>query len=303
MEYSSKAADLFHPELRPPLFLQPGLRWNAPALCAELSRLAYFHFEEKSVHETEVRDACKAVGLQPAKFFNDPDTNTQAFAVLRASDGHAFVAFRGTQPDKLRDCLTDAQALLQPWREAQRVHAGFLQAYRRSAIKDGIEQQLQAWRRDYPQLKVSYTGHSLGAALATLAAADAPGSTLMTFGSPRVGNDAFADSFTGITAVSRYVDCCDVVTEVPIPIPLLLPYEHLAGRHYIDSHRKVWATQPDADVEQDRRSVGIDAFALPQFFAAIHAAQHDTQQGEVPRLLSDHAIINYILPLLALPST
>lgn len=304
MEYSSKAVDVFHPERRPPLFLQQGQRWNEAALCAELSRLAYFHFEENgTTYKADVQNACKAAGLQPAAFFDDPGTHTQAFAVLRASDARAFVAFRGTQPDKLLDYVTDAQALLVPWSGTQLVHSGFLHAYRQSAIKDTIARQLQEWRKDYPALKVTYTGHSLGAALATLAAADAPGATLVTFGSPRVGNADFAHGVNGSTTVSRYVDCCDVVTEVPIPVPFALPYEHLAGRHYIDSKHKVWSTQTDAGVEQDRFAVGFNVFLLPQIQGAVTVALRHPDQGDVPRFLSDHAIINYIRALLALPQT
>jgi hypothetical protein len=303
MEYSRKAVDVFHPELRRPLFLQPELRWNEAALCAELSRLAYFRFEVKAGYRDDVVEACKAAKLQQATFFNDPGTHTQAFAVLRANGSRAYVAFRGTQPDQWLDYWTDAQILLQPWHATQMVHDGFLRAYRQSSIKDAIAQQLLEWKKRFPDLQVTYTGHSLGAALATLAAADTSASTLVTFGSPRVGNAEFALSLAGKATISRYVDCCDGVTEIPPCVPLLLPYEHVGGRHYIDSQRKVWTTLPDADVQQDRRAVGLDAFLLPQFLEALRHAQSDPQQGDLPRILSDHAMINYILPLLALPAT
>lgn len=299
MEYSSKAADVFHPERRPPLFLQAGLRWNEAAICAELSRLAYFHFEQNPEQAVEVANACKAVGLEFPLFFDDPGTQTQAFAVLRPAERHAYVAFRGTQPDQLLDCLSDADVALDPWQGSQRAHRGFMRAYRPPLIKSAIQQQLRQWASDYPGLRITFTGHSLGAALATLAAADTEGAALVNFGSPRVGDADFAQAFSGRT-VSRYVDCCDVVTEVPLHLPLLFPYQHLDGRHYIDSQRKVWSTPADADVEQDRRRAGFDPRQLPELFDTIRAAARDPDQAEVPRFLSDHAIINYITPLLAL---
>jgi hypothetical protein len=58
------------------------------------------------------------------------------------------------------------------------------------------------------------TGHSLGAALATLAAVDLLPDKLITFGSPRVGDANLAGWFNQI-AVHRFVNCCDVVGRVP----------------------------------------------------------------------------------------
>lgn len=301
MEYSSKAADVFFPELRPPLFHVPGLNWNDAALCAELSRLAYFHFEdEQTDNAAVVRSACAQMRLQQAHFFDAPGTGTQAFAVLRESDGRAFVAFRGTQPDKLLDYVIDAGILLEPWNgsETARVHSGFLHAYRQPAIANAIALLLASWRKDYPHLQVTYTGHSLGAALATLAAAGAPGSALTTFGSPRVGNAEFVQRVDTSAAVSRYVDCCDVVTEVP---PEFLAYDHVDSRHYIDRNRKVWATLPDGDVDADRDAARCERPSLLELKALLTVALRNPMDSNVPRFLSDHAIINYIHPLLALP--
>jgi hypothetical protein len=67
---------------------------------------------------------------------------------------------------------------------------------------------------------VVFTGHSLGAAVATLAAADwqasQPGraAELVTFGSPRVGDGVFAAGLGPLPTV-RHVHCADVVTRVP----------------------------------------------------------------------------------------
>jgi hypothetical protein len=58
------------------------------------------------------------------------------------------------------------------------------------------------------------TGHSLGAALATLAAVGARDATLVTFGSPLVGDRKFGDLLAR-RSIHRFVDCCDVVARVP----------------------------------------------------------------------------------------
>merc|ERR1712151_366953 len=74
--------------------------------------------------------------------------------------------------------------------------------------------------------KLWFTGHSLGAAIATLLATysqtaeDALNTAgLVTFGSPRVGNSEFAN-FTNAAAPEyfRWVNNHDAVTKVPINI-------------------------------------------------------------------------------------
>ncbi len=71
------------------------------------------------------------------------------------------------------------------------------------------------------------TGHSLGAALATLLAAslDGPGPRIQgvyLFGSPRVGDDPFVQAYNRRYAriTYRISNTSDVVTSVPLPVPM-----------------------------------------------------------------------------------
>jgi len=71
-----------------------------------------------------------------------------------------------------------------------------------------------------PALHIYVTGHSLGAAIATLAAADlyqlTPDISLYTYGSPRVGDETFAKYFDKIVPDSfRVVAHQDFVPKVP----------------------------------------------------------------------------------------
>jgi len=76
---------------------------------------------------------------------------------------------------------------------------------------------------------VWFTGHSLGAALATLAASRYQTAGVYTFGSPLVGNQSFAAAFNAVfhdgagSRSFRYVNDHDVVTQVP-PGPLAFPH-------------------------------------------------------------------------------
>lgn len=77
-----------------------------------------------------------------------------------------------------------------------KVHAGFFSAW--DEISEDVLSALAVSRAQYPDFKLILTGHSLGGAVVTISAADifpsASSSTaLYTYGSPRAGNDVFAD--------------------------------------------------------------------------------------------------------------
>jgi Lipase (class 3) len=141
-----------------------------------------------------------------------------------------LVAFRGTQPDQWQDVLDDLKVGPVVVREG-RVHAGF---------NDALD---RVWSQLQPRLAVLGAGrtgwfcrHSLGAALATLAA-QRYASTRSTFGSPRVGDAEFVAAFNRRFAGRswRVVNDHDVVTHVP-PRELLGAYfEHADAGRFIDA--------------------------------------------------------------------
>ena len=130
----------------------------------------------------------------------------------------AVLVFRGTE--RFKDILEDL-----------RVGVKLVTAPNEPAVHEGFEQALDlVWPDSEAELArpngpIFYTGHSLGAALATLAPGRRHPKTVYTFGSPRVGNDRFADSRAGLP-MHRVVDDEDVGTTVP---PEELGYAHVGS--------------------------------------------------------------------------
>lgn len=152
--------------------------------------------------------------------------------ILR-NDVALVVVFRGTrlQPHALLDVVEvvlinqddlwiDSQFLPGVCRAGGRVHRGFLTAYAEvSARLDAIV------RTKRPGQTLWLTGHSLGGALATLAAAHLDGVPIQgiyTYGCPRVGDAAFAGVLPR-QSYYRFVHREDWVPTVP---PEFLGYAH-----------------------------------------------------------------------------
>ena len=85
-----------------------------------------------------------------------------------------------------------------------------------------------------------YTGHSLGAALATMASVQKPPVFLYTFGSPRIGNAAFRDQLVHPNHF-RITNHHDIVTLLPQTVDQIKPFDfHHTGQFvYLDENSEV----------------------------------------------------------------
>ncbi|HEY9734998.1 MAG TPA: lipase family protein [Trichocoleus sp.] len=99
-----------------------------------------------------------------------------------------------------------------------KMHRGFVAAY--FSVRDEIHDYI----KNQPVSTAVVTGHSLGGALATLCAVDIQYNfsdklqtiEAYTFGSPKVGNDGFTESFNRRVPNSyRFVHGMDIVAELP----------------------------------------------------------------------------------------
>lgn len=160
---------------------------------------------------------------------------TQGFIATRERGCEVVVCFRGTTGE---DILTDLKAhkVDHDWGAGPRgrVHAGFKAAL--EPVWHKVAAALRGFRRARGGLSVWFTGHSLGGALATLAAARAradgpfPVAGLVTFGCPRVGDLDFVEDLTAELGerVWRIVNNSDIV-----PRLLCLTYLHLGVMLYL----------------------------------------------------------------------
>ncbi|MEY2633648.1 MAG: hypothetical protein RIR00_2302, partial [Pseudomonadota bacterium] len=191
---------------------------NIPMLCAELCRLAYGG--KDLVRFTLPRAGMKLVDWMGGEDIPDryKTWGTDGFVALDRN-GQVFVVFRGTEPGKAEDIIADLRIKAVHWWQGGLVHEGFNAAY--LAIQDQLQKTLKLYGG-----KLVCAGHSLGGAVATLAAADHKDRNpeLMTFGCPRVGDQAFVTQLAGQVKPSRYVNCCDVVARVP---PEVIDKAHL----------------------------------------------------------------------------
>jgi triacylglycerol lipase len=175
--------------------------------------------------------------------------NTQAY--VATNDDHVVVAFRGTEaPTSLEGVkdwlLTDAVDLLivpegrlgtdlAAAGVGARFHQGFVNAIAAiwDPVRETVDREMNAAERP-----LWITGHSLGGALALLAAwlflrRMVPVHQIYTFGGPMIGNDlavtAFDREFAG--KIFRYVN-------VPDPVPKL-PTVSLVANQYAHCQREI----------------------------------------------------------------
>ncbi len=157
----------------------------------------------------------------PAVLAMAKDTNIFGLMGQNSAGRTAFVSFRGSSD--LADWLADFDAIpatYLPVTGFGQVHAGFQNVY--ELVRDNIAANLAGATAGCDQILV--TGHSLGAALAVLAAPDIframPPNTIeprvVTFAGPRVGLSGFATAFNAaIESCFRVVNFLDIVPLVP----------------------------------------------------------------------------------------
>lgn len=209
---------------------------NASVL-ADCAKLSY-------QDEETIGDAVKTWNFNKFAFFDGKETGTQAY--IAGHEQLIIVAFRGTEITQIKDLETDAELELIDG-PVGRVHKGFYRGLK-NVWGDGHDDGMLAFLNKHLDNNQSlwFCGHSLGAALATLAAAEYVFKNsgringLYTIGQPRTGNWSFARQFDKVLLNKsyRFINNNDVVTRVPLP-GFILKYTHIGNALYIDSQGKL----------------------------------------------------------------
>lgn len=142
----------------------------------------------------------------------------ERFGYILESPEQIIIAFRGTSTtiDWVSDMIA-SQKRFNYIPEDTLTHRGFTDIY--ASARLGI---IAALSRMSTDKSLFITGHSLGAALATLCAIDMAVNTpytsphLYTYGSPRVGDPSFTNVFKQyVQNTYRYANIFDIVTHAP----------------------------------------------------------------------------------------
>jgi hypothetical protein len=189
-----------------------------------------------------------AWGFPSLQKFVRGDLTRVTTGVYGARNDAVILAFAGTDPGILQTVITDVEAR----RDTGDIHEGFQEAF--EVAKNDVQAAANLAATSGKPLFI--TGHSLGGALAALAAkyCASRGATpcaVYTFGMPRVGGKRFAEEYnsSSLGAVTyRLVHGDDIVPRLP---PSQLDYRHVgrvlqcATEGKFDSREKLSALGSD----------------------------------------------------------
>ena len=207
-----------------------------------------------------------ALGYTIVDFFNI--NGAQAY-LLKDCDGVHVLSFRGTEVKEKSDVLADLISGKNNEACGGKIHVGF---------KGEINKLWPSIQKAVADIEALYiTGHSLGAAMATVAASRIQPKViaLVTFGSPRVGNREFANSLKVFHY--RVQNNCDDVTKVPF---MLMGFAHHGTHMYLNYYGAFRNLTPWQQIKDMVRS-RVKAYTKGQKFLGAY----------------DHMMDNYIAKL------
>jgi pimeloyl-ACP methyl ester carboxylesterase len=254
------------------------------------------HASDIAYHRAPATAASDRLGLEGVGFLNKV-TRTRGF--LGVCDTHAVLAFRGSDPVTLPNWVTDVVVKLVERADYHgRVHHGFSAALKHTW--DKVERLIESTN----ERPLFLTGHSMGGALAVLAACrlaklGRPPVATYTFGSPRVGDRAFCAGYRLPTY--RVVNGLDLVPEMPLAsLKRRLPAQFRAANPKLALGLKRIArnvpcyghVRTFVYIDRDG-AVTIDADVEPWHAHAV-ARAIATRGKSFLEGLTDHLISNYI---------
>jgi triacylglycerol lipase len=241
---------------------------------SEISRLIYRrnNGEGNVSNSGPSRDEIlKGVGLREALFLSRQETQCALIRTLpHQRPPFAVLVFRGTTG--LRNWFLDLDVRPEPLAPRTVAHRGFVEALH------------QVWQALQPQLDnlvepLFMAGHSMGGALAQLAAWYHPPRAVYSFGAPRVGDAGFAARMAAVP-IYRIVNGRDVVADLP-PSTRLLSFRAAGCMVHIDRKGRICEVKPNGEPVNCFESGRLSMSALGK------------RWHHPPGFLVDHAPINY----------
>lgn len=172
-----------------------------------IDSLGYDAEREKGILTSELN----GLNFKLERLFDNKETGTQAF--LASTDEFLVLAFRGTETTSVKDIRADIKANKVSCATEGMVHQGFKESY--ESVASYIQKAIDEPK--YVGKPLLIAGHSLGGALATIAAkrltCKGDIAACYTFGSPSVGTAEWIAPLK--TPVYRIVNAADAVTLLP----------------------------------------------------------------------------------------
>ncbi len=160
-------------------------------------------------------------------FISDPDTDVQVGVTISETNKRIVTVFRGSESksDWMYDFMIYKSRLYAEKYDDCSVHTGFLKQLHTNDVYIKLMNVVKKQLEENPGYEVYVTGHSLGAALSTLCGfefahdlGDDTKVTVVSFASPRVGNQIFKDAFDAKENLKHYriTNNRDVITAAPM---------------------------------------------------------------------------------------
>lgn len=211
--------------------------------------------------------ACKAVpGFEVSLVGGNDDSIQYYYVGYWPTEKTVVVAHEGTDPTKLMADLTDANIFMERLDpmlfpgvdKSVEVHSGFANEHALTASI--ILKEVKSLISQYSARSVTLVGHSLGGALAEIdcvfMALNLPSSIAIkgvTYGTPRVGNTAWATLFDSlISDFQRINNKKDIVPIVPWRF---MGFSHVHGEVHILSDGNTVQCPGDDDATDDRCTI------------------------------------------------